>query len=242
MKLTLIILFILIAGCGHKDNPYLLQVKPIDEGVYMHTSFKLIDGFGWVDSNGLVVVNDKQALIVDTPWSQNDTASLLSWISAQGLIPNASISTHFHDDRTAGIALLKSKSIPTYTSELTHEMLLQEGKPTASQVFSGDHLKLLDGLVEVYYPGAGHSIDNLVVWLPEQHLLFGGCLVRPLEWKTLGYTGDAKVQQWADSVKNVQSKFTTVNKVVPGHGEVGDEAMLTHTIDLATKAVQSEVR
>lgn len=236
MKKILPFIFILITGCHTKDSDKTLQIKAIDAGVYLHTSYKLVNGFGWVDSNGLVVVNNKQAVIVDTPWSEVDTAELLSWISAQGLMLEASISTHFHEDRTAGIALLNSKSIPTYTSELTDEILKSKDLPRGSEVFTGDSLQLLGGLIEVYYPGAGHTKDNLVVWLPEKSMLFGGCLVRPMAWSSLGFTGDADISQWVHSVSKVQAKYPGVEKIVPGHGMLGDQTILKHTIELAVDA------
>ncbi|TDR19449.1 subclass B1 metallo-beta-lactamase [Marinicella litoralis] len=235
MKLLLPLLFFLLNGCTSKDIDRSLQIKAIDEDVYLHTSFKIIEGYGWVGSNGLVVVINQQAVIIDTPWSEQDTAELLSWIAAQNLTVVASISTHFHDDRTAGIGLLNAKSVPTYTSLFTDEILTSKGLPTASHVFTGDHVLMFNERLEIYYPGEGHSSDNLVVWLPHNQLLFGGCLVRPLAWQSLGFTGDANVAQWADSINNIQSKFPVIDKVVPGHGEMGDAAILSHTIDLVGK-------
>ncbi len=136
--------------------------------------------------------------------------------------------------------MLNSMSIPTHSSLLTHDLLTQENKPLASQVFTGDHLVMMDGLLEVYYPGAGHTVDNLVVWLPEKKLLFGGCLVRSLEWQSLGFIGDAVISQWADSISKLQSKYNNVEMVVPGHGAVGDRSILDHTFSLAKQAVEIE--
>lgn len=240
MKLTLPILLILLTGCVAKQSNRSLQIQEIDSGVYLHTSYKMVEGYGWVDSNGLVVVNDNQAVIVDTPWSEEDTEVLISWISAQEFRIEASISTHFHEDRTAGIGLLNALSIPTYSSELTHEFLVKKDLPTASHVFSGDSLMMQDGLIEVYYPGAGHSRDNLVVWLPEKNLLFGGCLVRPLAWQSLGFTGDANINQWANSISNIESKYPALKTIVPGHGVMGDKSILTHTKNIAIKAVNAK--
>ncbi len=235
VSLVIVCCLTLLESCAYKVSNKALEVKAIDQNVYMHTSFKKVDGFGWVDSNGLVVINNNQAIIVDTPWSEKDTEELLSWISTHGFTIKASVSTHYHDDRTAGIRLLNSKSIPTYTSELTNDILIRKNLPVSSQVFSGDRFLMLNDLIEIYYPGEGHTKDNLVVWLPENKLLFGGCLIRPVEWKSLGYIGDANISQWSESVKNVQNKYPVINKVVPGHGNIGNESLLSHTIDLVEK-------
>ncbi|MDG1904924.1 MAG: subclass B1 metallo-beta-lactamase [Arenicella sp.] len=207
-----------------------LRVEPLTDGVYVHTSYKHFERSGWIDSNGLVVVHQDQAFIVDTPWSETDTELLLKWIAGQGWQLQGSISTHFHDDRTAGIALLNSKSIPTYTSKMTDEILLEKGKTRALNSFSGESFEMLGGRVQAFYPVEGHAKDNLVIWLPEQQVLFGGCLIRSFEWGSLGFTGDASIGRWASSVQKVKDKFNPITLVVPGHGKPGDATMLDHTM------------
>lgn len=238
MKNILIILFILITGCStHQPvHEHKLQIKKIKEDLYQHTSYKKYDTYGWVDSNGLIVIKDKQAVIIDTPWSETETAELAQWIKGEGLILIASISTHFHEDRTAGIAWLNKHTIPTYASELTNDILESKNKTKASHQFKDDKVNMFGNLLEVYYPGEGHTEDNLVVWLPEHKYLFGGCLVRSLDWQSLGNTADANISEWANSIKKIQQMYPAIEYVIPGHGTVGDASILTHTINIAEKA------
>lgn len=65
----------------------------------------------------------------------------------------------------------------------------------------------------MYYPGKGHSADNIVVWLPQYKVLFGGCLVKSLDYGGLGSTTDAEV-------------------IVPGHGGWGSIELTEHTLEL----------
>lgn len=236
MKNLLVFLIALVAlpALAQDDKP--LEVIKIEDGVYLHTSFKNIEGYGLVDSNGLIVLDNNQAYIIDTPWSEEDTKLLLSWVTDRGYEVMASISTHSHEDRTAGINFLNSKSIPTYTSELTKKLLAREGKPVPTHYFKGNEFSLGNGLIELYYPGAGHTEDNIVAWLPKSKILFGGCLVRSHEWESLGYIGDASISSWDDSIKNIVSKKYPIQMVVPGHGKVGSSDILDHTIDLAKSA------
>lgn len=236
MKCVLISLLVFIATPASAQNVKALEIRQIEEGVYLHKSFKLVEGYGLVDSNGLIVLDDNQAYIIDTPWSEDDTKFLLSWITGGGYEVAASISTHFHEDRTAGIKLLNSKSIPTYTSELTKALLSREGKATPSHYFKGNEFTLGSGLLELYYPGPGHTEDNIVVWLPKSQILFGGCLMRSHEWDTLGYVGDASIGSWGDSIKNIKSKNYAIQTIVPGHGKLGNSDMLDHTVDLVESA------
>lgn len=236
MKNLLVFLIAIAAFPAFAGDDKPLEISKIEEGVYIHTSFKNIEGYGQVDSNGLVVLENNQAYIVDTPWTEEDTKLLLSWAGDRGYEVVASISTHFHEDRTAGIKLLNSRSIPTYTSALTKKLLAREGRPVPAHYFKGDAFTLGNGLIELYYPGAGHTEDNIVAWLPKSKILFGGCLVRSHEWGSLGNVDDASISAWADSIKNIVSKEYPIQMVVPGHGTVGSPDILGHTIDLAESA------
>lgn len=236
MKNVLIFLLVCMASSASAQQDKMLEIRKITEGVYLHTSFKNVEGYGLVDSNGLIVLDGNQAYIIDTPWSEEDTQFLLSWITGRGYEVAASISTHFHEDRTAGIKLLNSTSIPTYTSELTKALLLSQGKPVPTHYFKGNEFTLGSGLIELYYPGPGHTEDNIVAWLPKSQILFGGCLMRSHEWESLGYVGDASIGSWGNSIKNIKSKDYAIQIIVPGHGKVGKSDMLDHTIDLAESA------
>ena len=219
-----------------------LEVSLIEPNVYQHKSYQQVTNFGLVDSNGLVVIINNKAYIIDTPWSDSDTQKLVLWIKEQGYQPAASISTHSHSDRTAGIKWLNEQSIPTYASKLTNQFLQQEGKVLATHTFDtfkNNEFWLVDKNIEIFYPGGGHTLDNIVVWLPSSKLLYGGCLVRSLASKNLGYTGEASIEQWPTSVDKVLTKYSTVKNVLPGHGDIGDVKLLIHTKKLADTAYQT---
>lgn len=89
--------------------------------------------------------------------------------------------------------------------------------------------------IEVFYPGPGHTEDNIVVWIPSDHVLFGGCLVKALENVSLGNVADANTEKWASSIQNLQIRYPNANIVVPGHGRIGSTDLLLHTIKLSSK-------
>ncbi|WP_312452842.1 PST family subclass B1 metallo-beta-lactamase [Stutzerimonas nitrititolerans] len=233
-----IVMFCGLARAG--DSLPELRIEKIAEGVYLHTSFQQVEGYGLVDANGLVVLDGQGAYIIDTPWSEHDTAALVAWLQERNYQVKASVSTHFHDDRTAGIAYLNSISVPTYASARTNALLKQNGKALATETFDDAPLWLLEGKVEVFYPGAGHSVDNLVVWLPEQKLLNGGCFVRAATAGTLGNTADAVVSEWAASAERLQRRYPDAQLVIPGHGVPGDVSLLEHTRKLALAATAKD--
>ncbi len=217
-----------------------LTVSKIAENVFQHVSYKEVKGFGLVPASGLVVINDKDAHIIDTPWTNTDTEQLVTWINSQGFTLKSSISTHFHDDRAGGISYLNKLSIDTYASEFTNKLLASRNKTVAKHSLSLPLPKkkqlMVNDTVEVFYPGAGHSMDNIVVWLPEHKILFGGCFVKSLSSTSLGYTGDADIKQWPISMQTLIEQYPQVKIVVPGHGKIGDKKLLTNTKALATEA------
>jgi metallo-beta-lactamase class B/metallo-beta-lactamase class B GIM len=213
-----------------------LTIEKIQKDVYLHKSFSRVDGFGLVSSNGLIVIDDGKAFIVDTPWSERDTEKLVNWIKEKNHELLGSLSTHSHEDRTAGIKWLNAHSISTYASSLTNKILSREEKEPAKNPVNGTVFSLAGGQIEAFYPGGGHTIDNIVVWLPKSKILFGGCLVRSLGAKSLGYTGEAYIDQWSNSVENVLLRYPKAEIVVPGHGKIGNMQLLKHTKKLAESA------
>lgn len=233
-----LILFISCLSSASDEIPG-LEIEEIDKEVFLHKSYSHVDGWGLVSSNGLVVVSNGKAFIIDTPWSESDTEKLVTWIRSKKYELLGSISTHSHEDRTAGIKWLNDKSIATYASAMTNNILKREGKEQARNSFEGNEFELLNGLLEVYYPGGGHTIDNVVVWLPKSKILYGGCFVRSLESSGLGYTGEAKIDQWPKSAENTMTRYPNAKTVVPGHGIIGDFELLKHTRFLAEKAAKA---
>jgi glyoxylase-like metal-dependent hydrolase (beta-lactamase superfamily II) len=84
----------------------------------------------------------------------------------------------------------------------------------------------------VFYPGRGHSADNLVVWLGSGKILFGTCAVRSPTFSGKGNTADASLDEWPESIRSVRARYPEARVVVPGHGPVGSTDLLDHTIAL----------
>jgi metallo-beta-lactamase class B len=87
---------------------------------------------------------------------------------------------------------------------------------------------------ELYYPGAGHAPDNLVVYFSGERVLFGGCLVKSDTATTVGNVADADVAEWPRSVARVAARYPKAIVVVPGHGAVSGFTALAVTEKLIT--------
>lgn len=213
-----------------------VKLKKLTDNVYQHISYKRVEQWGFIGASGLVVINGKQAHMIDTPWTTKGTEQLIEWIEAKGLILKSAVVTHFHDDASGDIPLLNDLEIKTYATTLTNKLLKLNQKEVSSDEISSNAFEFIDGIASVFYPGAGHTEDNIVVWLPNEKILFGGCFVKSLGNKHLGYTGDANISEWPNSIQQVIDRYPDVRLVVPGHGKIGDISLLTHTQALALSA------
>ena len=215
----------------------LLLVK-LTAHTFQHISFLNTHDFGRVDCNGMLVINDHEAIIFDSPANDTSAAELISFIKNKtGATITAIVPTHFHADCVGGIALFLKDSIPCYASYKTIELLQQQGNKYASLMkgFS-DHMEMQIGekKVEALFLGEGHTKDNIVGYFPEDSVLFGGCLIKA-SGANKGNLEDANVTEWPSTVNKLKQKFPQAKIVIPGHGKTGGKELLDYTIQLFTK-------
>lgn len=210
-----------------------LKITQLSDNVYQHTSSQRVEPWGLVEATGLVVVNGTDAHMIDTPWTTKATKELIKWIEGKGLTLKSTVVTHFHSDASNDLPLLNELNIKTYATSLTNKLLKSKKKETANHEITTHAFELVDEVMSVYYPGGGHSQDNIVVWMPQEKILFGGCFVKSLKAKNLGNTEDAVISEWSKSIQNVINRYPDIKLVIPGHGKIGDTRLLTHTQKLA---------
>lgn len=210
-----------------------VRLREIRDGVWIHIATQMFAGVVY-PFNGLIVRDGDGLLLVDTEWGSENTAALLAAIEAEiGLPVRRAISTHFHDDRVAGVDILAAAGIATYGTPLTRRLAGAEGNEVPALVLDGlqepgDAVHM--GPIEVVYPGSGHAPDNLVVYVPEVRVQYGGCAVHEAARTTAGNVSDADRQIWPASMRRVQSRCPEAEIVVPGHGRPGGPELLEHTI------------
>lgn len=210
-----------------------LIITQISENAFIHTSFKQTNDFGNVPCNGLVVKNNNEAVVFDTPVNDKTSEELIKWIN--GTLHskiNAVVPTHFHDDSMGGLQAFHNHHIPSYAYSKTIE-LAKENNFTVPENSFKDSVVLKAGHEKAIakFFGEGHTKDNVVGYLPEEHILFGGCLLKELE-AGKGYLGDANVSTWSNTVEKVKKEYPDIKIVIPGHGEYGDQKLLDYTINL----------
>ena len=216
------------------------QLEKIADAVWIHKSWNVIEPWGLVLSQGLVVKTDEGVILVDTAWNDADTEKLLALIETEtGELPAEAIVTHAHSDKMGGMNALHAHGIETIAHAFSNEDAPARGlKPaeTGLALAVNETQAPNDNSLVIMYPGAGHTRDNIVVYYPPAKVLFGGCLIRPGGAKDLGNTADGDVGHWAQAVRNVADAFPDAEIVIPSHGPMGGRELLDHTIELAEAA------
>lgn len=215
-----------------------LEVRELRPGVWLHRSWGRDPAGERTPSNGLVVREDDGLVIVDTPWGNEPTAALIDWIARELQEPVLRVVvTHAHEDRMGGARVVRERDIPLLAAPRTVELAAAVGNRDLPMALAGldDGKAVPVGTLEVFNPGPAHAPDNVVVWLPAQRLLFGGCAVKSADATSLGFTGDANLARWPDAIRRVKQRYPDVALVVPGHGEPGGTALLDRTRLLLTR-------
>jgi metallo-beta-lactamase class B len=75
-------------------------------------------------------------------------------------------------------------------------------------------------------------MDNIVVWIPAEKVLFPGCLVKEVNAKGLGNTVDGDLKAYPRTIENLLQKFPDAKIVIPGHGAFGGTELITHMKEL----------
>lgn len=217
------------------------SIRLIAPDVWLYVSERRADH---VASNSLVVALPDGPVLVDPPWGDEQTDKVLDWTQRTLGRPVAlAVSTHSHADRTGGLAAVKRRGIKTGALALTAERAKADGITAPDVLFSAGAHADPRGF-ELFFPGAGHAPDTIVVWLPKSRVLFGGCLVKSEDSTDLGFVGEADLAHWPAAIDAVRSRYAREAAiVVPGHGPVGTTSALLRTLDLlAARAKEPPAR
>jgi metallo-beta-lactamase class B len=217
----------------------ILIIQKLSAHVYQHISFLNSKTFGRVDCNGMVVLNENEAVIFDTPANDESSAELINYLSkTHNYTITAIIPTHFHEDCVGGLEKFNEYSIPCYASNKTIELLKNKGRLFSKPIQGfNKRLTLHVGGKKVYvrYFGQGHTKDNVVGYFPDDKAVFGGCLIKEVG-AGKGNLEDANVAVWPQTVSKVKRTYREAKIVIPGHGKTGGTELFDYTIKLFISA------
>lgn len=213
-----------------------LKVEKIAPNTYRHISYLQTDSFGKVECNGMVVISNGEAIVIDTPVDDASSKELIEYVEKElksKII--AVIPTHFHEDCTGGLLEFQASWIPSYANIMTQNMAASHQLPIPQERFDKSKtFQFGEEELKVEFLGEGHTVDNVVAYFPKDQVLFGGCMIKA-EGASKGFVGDANVKAWPLTVAKVKERFPDLKLVVPGHGQAGGVELLDYTIELFEK-------
>lgn len=217
-------------------NAQKLEISHLTGNLYVYTTYSNYHGEPY-PSNGMYFVTEDGVVLIDTPWDKTQFQPLLDSIAKKHHKKAVlCIATHSHADRTGGLEYYKSKGIKTYTTQLTRKLCRKNNEKQAEFTFKNDTVFTVGNQkIEAFYPGKGHTSDNIVIWFANDKVLYGGCFIKSLESPDLGNLADADVKAWPKSIAKVMAKFPEPVFVIPGHESWSSNQGLRHTLQLLRK-------
>nr|WP_321461053.1 subclass B1 metallo-beta-lactamase, long type [uncultured Cohaesibacter sp.] len=209
-----------------------LSVTQLTENTFLHSS----DG-----NNGLVYFNEDQALVVSTPATSPQTQDLIDWITNDKHKTIVGyVIDRWHPDAMGGLAAVHASGIPSYAYVQTAEIAKEKGLPIPQKTFDSRlKIKVGSSYVLCDYLGKAHTEDGIVVWVPDEQVLFGGNEIRNNHgW--VGNIGDASLSDWSKTAERVKQTYGSARIVVPGHGAFGGPELIDYTISLFAPFSTSE--
>jgi metallo-beta-lactamase class B len=231
--LTIGFIFSLANIFGQTEKPK-LEISHLTGDFYIYTTYNTYKEY-LIPSNGMYLVTKNGVVMFDTPWDTTQFQPLLDSIKlkhSKNVV--MAFATHWHSDKTAGLEYYKYQGIKTYTTTLTDELSKKNNKKRAEFLMTKDTVfNVGQYSFETYYPGQAHTEDNIVIWFENEKILYGGCLIKGVEDKDLGYLGDGNVREYASTLKRVQKKYRNPKHIIIAHSDWKNINSLNHSLMMA---------
>ena len=240
--LTIVFISSLTTIFGQAENVK-LKISHLTGDFYIYTTCNTYQD-SQVPANGMYLVTDNGVVMFDTPWDTTQFQPLLDSIQVRHNKTVAlCFATHWHSDKTAGLEYYRQRGIKTYTTVLTDELSKKNGKKRAEFLMTTDTvLHAGQYSFETYFPGQGHTEDNIIIWFEKEKILYGGCLIKGADAEDLGYLGDGNIKAYAATLKKVQQKCRKPTFIIIAHSDWKNTNSLKHSIRMAKELTKKNNR
>ena len=189
------------------------------------------------DPNSGVIIGDDSVMVIDaqaTPTLAREVIQKVRSVTDKPI--SHVVLSHYHAVRVLGASEYKASNI--IMSSKARSMIVERGQEDWDsefdrfpRLFKGH--QEIPGLtwpttifeetmsvflgkrrVDLYFQGRAHTAGDIVVHVPDSNVLFTGDIV---EYKSACYCGDAHLQDWPGTLKNI-AKFQA-GSLVPGRGD-----------------------
>ena len=194
------------------------------------------------DPNSGIVIGDESVMVIDAQATPSLARQVIEKVRSVTDKPISHlVLSHYHAVRVLGASEYKANNI--IMSSKARSMVVERGKEDWDSEFDRfprlfNGYQEIPGLtwptttfenkmsvflgkrrIDLYFLGRAHTAGDIVIHVPDSNVLFTGDIV---EYKSACYCGDAHLQDWPATLKNI-AKFQAVS-LVPGRGDALTEA------------------
>ena len=182
-------------------------------------------------SNSHLIVGDTEAMLIDAQFSPEDGRNVADLIDSEGKKLTKIIITHPHPDHYYGLELLgarfKDAEIlggPRTTEEVRKTIRYWGGEQNYAPTAALDGQSFRFEGVDITYVifKDGESVENTVLYVPSEEVLFTGDLASNGVHMWLG---EGRPDNWLGQLKTLGS-IGPASRVYPGHGDSGNSDLL----------------
>ena len=164
-------------------------------------------------------------LVVDTAWTDDQTAQILNWIKQRSTAVVAlAVVTHAHQTRWAVWTRCMRRGLRLMPMRCRTSLLPARGDGCGATQpdFRRQWLGRTSNRAQLWpaqgiLPGPGHTSDNITVGIDGTDIAFGGCLIKDSKAKSLGNLGDADTEHYAASARAFGAAFPKASMIVMSH-------------------------
>lgn len=213
-----------------------LEIIRVSPQTLIVISYTEVENWGRVGSNSVLLVQGDKGFLIDTPMEVETTRELLDYLESEMNVWLVGfLAQHWHHDSMGGLAVIQNRHIPNYAANRTRDIARERGLPVPEIGFD-DKLDLPFGERELQfrYCGPAHTSDGVVVWLPDEQILIGGCALKSQGSRNLGNLADADLEAYPETMKRLWEEYgDTAEIVIPGHGPAGGPTIIQHNLQMA---------
>lgn len=220
--------------------------------------------YEWADVNITAIGSDRGLVVVDTHGSTAAGRQVLADLGRVGLGPVAHvINSHWHWDHSFGNAAFREAvpGVPIHAHEEAASWLADYGERMKKrfaddtdgphreevvatelvipdQTFLESHtLDLGDRVLDLQFPGRGHTSGDIVVRVVDADVLIAGDLIEESAKPWIGM--DSWPLEWPASLDAVIGSMTERTAAIPGHGVVVDRGFVATQRDEIAQIVDT---
>jgi metallo-beta-lactamase class B len=202
-----------------------LTLNHVRGGVYV------VEDTLYAAENSAVYIGKDHVTVVGATWSPETAKLLTDEIRKVTELPITEvIDTNYHPDRAGGNAYFKSIGAKIVSTVMTRDLIASDwSKVTAAThkslpafpifpatlpdtVYKGD-FTLQGGKVKAFYLGRAHTPDGILVWFPDEKILFGGCTLK----EKLGNLDHADVAEYPKTLRKLKALGLPIETIIAGH-------------------------